>query len=95
MDKYRFNELKKEKENENTKQKINFLKDIDIELEFKLGKITYPILDILELKPGSLLNLDKEFLDIAIEIDGNTIGKGEIVIVNDKIHIKVKEITKK
>lgn len=94
MEKYNFKQLNPEVRKEN-KQNINFLNDIDVKLEFKLGETKYPILDILELKPGSLINLNKDIPEILITADGITIGTGEVVMVDETIHVRVKEITKK
>lgn len=95
MEKFEFKQLTPSQNKKIKTQNIDFLKDIDVNLEFKLGEIKYPLLDILDLKPGSLINLNKEVPEILISADGEEIGKGEVVILDDTIHIRIKEIKKK
>jgi flagellar motor switch protein FliN/FliY len=72
---------------------IDFLLDIPVKLVVELGKAQVQLGDLLRLGRGSVLELEKaaeEPLDV--HINGKLIGRGEVVVVNNKFGIKLTEI---
>ncbi len=72
---------------------IEFLYDVELEIAVVLGRTRLLIRDLLELKTGSVVELNKlagEALDIVV--NDKVIARGEAVIVNEKFGIRLTEI---
>lgn len=72
---------------------IEFLLDIPVKVVVELGKTKVQLGDLLRLGRGSVLELEKpaeEPLDV--HVNGKLIGRGEVVVVNNKFGIKLTEI---
>ena len=76
------------------KQKgLEFFKDINFKLEAEIGRSTLLVTDILELKEGSVVTVNKlsgEPIDVSIE--GTVFAKAEVVIIKDRIFVRITEI---
>lgn len=72
------------------------LKDIygvKLQLSADLGQCTLLVREVLELKRGSVLPLDKmagEMTDILL--NGIPFGRGEIVVLADSLNVRISEI---
>lgn len=74
---------------------ISILEDLDVNIEVILGSTTTKIKNILNLVPGSIMELDQEQAELArIRINGVDIALCEIVTIDDKFGIRIKEILK-
>ena len=74
-------------------RKMDLLLDVPLEVAVELGRTRMPIKTLLELGPGSVVELDKvagEPLDILV--NGRLIARGEAVVVNDKFGIRLTDI---
>ena len=74
-------------------QNLDFILDIPLKVTVELGRATVMIKDILQLGQGSVLELNKlagEPLEILV--NGKLVAKGEVVVVNEKFGIRIKEI---
>ena len=72
---------------------LDLILDIPVTLSVELGKTRMVIEEILQLGQGSVLELDKlagDPLDILVQ--GRPIGKGEVVVVNEKLGIRLTDI---
>lgn len=72
---------------------IDFLLDIPVRVVVELGKATVQLGEVLRLGLGSVVELEKaadEPLDV--HVNGKLIGRGEVVVVNNKFGIKLTEI---
>ena len=72
---------------------FDLLLDIPLELTVEIGRTRLAVRDLLQLGPGSVLELSKlagETLDILI--NGKPIARGEAVMVNDKFGVRLTEI---
>jgi flagellar motor switch protein FliN/FliY len=59
----------------------------------ELGRTRMTIQDLLQLGPGSVVELDKvagEALDILV--NGRLVARGEAVVVNDKFGVRITDI---
>ena len=73
-------------------QNLDFILDIPLKVTVELGA-TVLIKDILQLGQGSVLELNKlagEPLEILV--NGKLVAKGEVVVVNEKFGVRIKEI---
>ena len=74
-------------------QNLDFILDIPLKVTVELGRATVLIKDILQLGQGSVLELNKlagEPLEILV--NGKLVAKGEVVVVNEKFGVRIKEI---
>lgn len=74
-------------------QNLDLLLDIPLKVTVELGKATRTVKDILDLSPGSIIELDKlagEHVDILI--NNKPIAKGEVVVIDENFGVRVTEI---
>jgi flagellar motor switch protein FliN/FliY len=74
-------------------RRLELLLDVPLDLSVELGRARMSIQDLLNLSPGSVIELDKiagEALDILI--NGRLVARGEAVVVNDKFGIRISDI---
>ncbi|MBE5937752.1 MAG: flagellar motor switch phosphatase FliY [Lachnospiraceae bacterium] len=86
------NNLKPIEQTEN----IGIIDDVSLEIAVELGKTTKSIKEILDFEEGTLIELDRlagEMMDILV--NGKVLAKGEIVVLEDKFAVQLKEINVK
>jgi flagellar motor switch protein FliN/FliY len=69
------------------------LLDVPLDLSVELGRARMSIQDLLNLSPGSVIELDKvagEPLDFMV--NGRLVARGEAVVVNDKFGVRITDI---
>lgn len=74
-------------------RRLDMLLDVPLEVNVELGRTRMTIQDLLQLGPGSVIELDKvagEALDIMV--NGRLVARGEAVVVNDKFGIRITDI---
>jgi len=67
--------------------------DTPLRMEIQLGQARLTIRELLELEPGSLVELKKsagEPMDVLV--NGYLIAQGEVVVVNDKFGIRLTDV---
>ena len=72
---------------------IDLLFDVQLHLSVELGRTSIPVREILQLGPGSIVELDKlagEPVDILV--NGKLIARGEVVVVDENFGVRVTEI---
>lgn len=85
---------KKEQVNKKEKYDIDFVLDIPLDLSVELGRVTMPVNDLLQLGPGSIIELTKLVGEpLNIYINNKMIAKGEVVVLDEKFGIRVTDIT--
>ena len=78
---------------ENQSRRLELLLDVPLDLSVELGRTRMSFQDLLNLCPGSGVELDKlagEPLDILI--NDRLIARGEAVVVNDKFGVRITDI---
>jgi flagellar motor switch protein FliN/FliY len=76
-----------------TDTNIGLLMDVPLQVTVELGRTRKLIRDILELAPGSIIELDKlagEPVDILV--NSKLIAKGEVVVIDDNFGVRITEI---
>jgi len=76
-----------------TKENIDLILDVPLQISVELGKVRKLIRDILELNLGSIIELDKmagEPVDILV--NGKIIAKGEVVVIEDSFGVRITDI---
>jgi flagellar motor switch protein FliN/FliY len=73
--------------------KLDLLLDVVLQVSVELGRTRLTIGDILALRAGSVIELDKlagEPVDILV--NGTRIARGEVVVVDEKFGVRVLEV---
>lgn len=69
------------------------LHHVKLELSADLGRCTMLVREVLELKRGSVLALDKLAGEMAdVHVNGVPFAKGEIVVLADTLHVRISEV---
>ncbi|HLH25556.1 MAG TPA: flagellar motor switch protein FliN [Chloroflexota bacterium] len=72
---------------------IDLLLDVALEVSVELGRTRMTIGELLALRPGSVIELDKLAGEPAdILVNGTRIARGEVVVVDEKFGVRVLEI---
>jgi len=85
-----------EKDRSEKKEKvdIDFVLDIPLDLSVELGRVRMLVNDLLQLGPGSIIELSKLVGEpLNIYISDKMIAKGEVVVMDEKFGIRVTDIT--
>lgn len=72
---------------------ISLIYDVPLELTVRLGKTRMSIKEILDLGPGSVIELDRlagEAVDLLV--NGKLIAKGEVVVIDENFGFRVTDI---
>ncbi len=76
-----------------TELNMESLLDISVEISVEIGRAKMPIGELLSLSKGSIIELNKvagESVDILV--NEKLLGRGEIVVVNEKLGVRILEI---
>lgn len=72
---------------------FDLLKDVAVELTLEIGRRRMKIADVLQLGPGTTIELDKAAGEpVDIYVNGQLLGRGEAVVVGDRYGVRVTEI---
>lgn len=88
-----FTEFSPKNELNNTKNDIDFILDIPVQLTVELGRTKISIKNLLQLAQGSVVELDGlagEPMDVLV--NGTLIAQGEVVVVNEKFGVRLTDI---
>ena len=74
-------------------QNLEFLLDIPLEVSVELGRSTMIIDRMLQLTQGSVIELEKAAGEtVEIYVNKKLLGKGEVIVVNDRFGVRITEI---
>jgi len=69
------------------------LMDIPLNLEVVVGSTRIQIRELINLGPGSVLELDRETTEpVDIKVNGKLVAKGELVVVGERFGVRITEI---
>lgn len=72
---------------------IELLRDVDLDLKIELGRTHMVLEDVLKLRQGSVVTLDKLAGDpVDLFVNGRLVAKGEILVLNDNFCVRVAEL---
>ena len=88
-----FEELKAEKKESPSRNDIDFILDVPLDLTVQLGMTKMLIRDLLQLGQGSVVELDKLAGEpMEILINNKLVARGEVVVVNEKFGVRLTDI---
>jgi flagellar motor switch protein FliN/FliY len=69
---------------------LNMILDIPVHVHVELGSTEASIRNILNMGPGSIVELEREAGESAdLMVNGKLIGKGDVVVVGDNFGIRI------
>lgn len=77
----------------NGEMSLDSLLDIPVDISVEIGRARMPIGNLLSLSKGSIVELNKLTGESAdIYVNEKLVGKGEVVVANERLGIRVVEI---
>ncbi len=76
-------------------ENIDLIMDVPLEVTVELGRTKKSIKEILEISPGTIIELDKlagEPVDVIV--NGKLVAKGEVVVIEENFGVRVTDIVK-
>lgn len=71
------------------------LRDVPVTLTAVLGRVRLPVGELLQLGPGTLLELDRQVGEaIDIRVNDRLVARGEVVLVDDRLGVTMTEIVR-
>ena len=75
------------------KATIELLRDVELDLKIELGRTNMYLEDVLKLRKGSVVALDKLAGDpVEVYVNGRLIARGEVLVLNDNFCVRVAEL---
>lgn len=72
---------------------LDVVLDVRVEVTVQLGSAELPMREIVELTPGSVIQLRQQAKDpVGLLVNGKLVAYGEVVVVEDNFGIKVTEL---
>lgn len=72
---------------------LGLLMDVRVKLTVQLGSCRMPMKEVMELVPGSVIQLNQEAKDpVGLYVNDKLIAYGEVVVVEDNFGIKITEM---
>jgi flagellar motor switch protein FliN len=75
------------------RQPIDLLGEVEMDLRIELGRTEMRLEEVLQLRSGSVVALDKLAGDpVDVYVNGRLIARGEVLVLNDNFCIRVTEL---
>src|SRR5205085_11111113 len=72
---------------------LDIVLDVKVKVSVQLGSVQLPMREVLELAPGSILQLQQHASDpVGLYVNDKLIAYGEVVVVEDNFGIKITEL---
>jgi flagellar motor switch protein FliN/FliY len=72
---------------------LDLVRDVELDLKIELGRTHMYLEDVLKLRPGAVVPLDKLAGDpVDIYAGGRLIARGEVLVLNDNFCVRVAEL---
>jgi flagellar motor switch protein FliN/FliY len=72
---------------------LNLVLDVPVNLSIELGSCQLPMREVLQLSPGSVVQLDKPAdAPVEMSVNGKLIARGEVVVIEDRFGLKITEV---
>lgn len=75
------------------KATIELLRDVELDLRIELGRTYMYLEDVLKLRRGSVVSLDKLAGDpVDIYVNGRLVARGEVLVLNNNFSVRVAQL---
>lgn len=72
---------------------INFLSDIPVRITVELGKTRKSVKEVLELKIGNVIRLDRQAGEpVDMLVNGKIFAHGEVVVIDENFGVRIVDI---
>ncbi len=72
---------------------LDLVRDVELDLKIELGRTHMHLEEVLRLKQGAVVTLDKLAGDpVDIYVNGRLIARGEVLVLNDNFCVRVAEL---
>jgi len=72
---------------------MDMLGDVELDVKIELGRCQMQLGDVLRLRPGNVVELDKLAGDpVDVFVNERLVARGEVLVVNDNFCVRVSEI---
>jgi flagellar motor switch protein FliN/FliY len=72
---------------------LDLVRDVELDLKIELGRTQMYLEDVLKLRRGSVVPLDKLAGDpVDIYVNGRLIARGEVLVLNDNFCVRIAEL---
>ena len=72
---------------------LDVVLDVKVDLTARLGSSQLPMREIVDLTPGTVLQLDRQAKDpIELLVNDKVVAYGEVVVLEDRFGIKISSI---
>ncbi len=72
---------------------LELLRDVELDMRIELGRTHMYLEDILQLRKGSVVPLDKLAGDpVDVFINGRLVARGEVLVLNDNFCVRIAEL---
>jgi flagellar motor switch protein FliN/FliY len=72
---------------------LDLIRDVELDLKIELGRTQMHLEDVLKLRKGSVVPLDKLAGDpVDVFVNGRLIARGEVLVLNDNFCVRVAEL---
>ena len=79
--------------NQMEEKTLDILLDVKVKVTVQLGSCLLPMRDVLELSPGSVVQLIQQASDlVGLYVNDKIVAYGEVVVVEDNFGIKITEL---
>jgi len=77
-------------------ENLGFVSDVPIRISVEVGSARLLVRDVLQLTEGSVVELDRSADAPAdLYVNGRLIGRGDITVVDDRVAIKIVDLSAK
>ncbi len=78
---------------EGSQDNFSLILGVPLDVTVEIGKTKLPVKNILEIRQGSIIELDRQAGDPAdIIVNGQLIAKGDVVVIDDNFGVRITEI---
>jgi flagellar motor switch protein FliN/FliY len=72
---------------------LDIVLDVKVKIAVQIGSCMLPMRDVLELAPGSVVQLHQHASDpVGLYVNDKLVAYGEVVVVEDNFGIKISEL---
>ena len=76
-----------------SRQPIDILGEVELDLRIELGRTQMQLDEVLQLRSGSVVALDKLAGDpVDVYVNGRLVARGEVLVMNDNFCVRVTEL---
>ena len=72
---------------------LELLRDVELDMHIELGRTHMYLEDVLQLRKGSVVPLDKLAGDpVDVYVNGRLVARGEVLVLNDNFCVRIAEL---